>query len=237
MNARVSVVVPVSNQEDHIHHVLETYLRELSALPCDVELIPVVNASSDSSADHCRRLARRHPGVQVVEIEDGGWGRAVRTGLGVSAGSLIAYTNSARTTASDLVRVVNRALHEPDCVVKARRVARDRLNRRVGSLLYNLECRALLGTQTWDVNGTPKVFPRAFEPLMNLTTNDDLIDAEFMARCRRCGYPFVEVPLRATRRHGGRSTTRYGSAMVMYRGVFRLRRELSRVPERSGLSG
>ena len=49
----------------------------------------------------------------------------------------------------------------PNVVVKANRKIREHWTRRLGSLLYNLECRALFDLSNWDVNGTPKVFPRA----------------------------------------------------------------------------
>ena len=48
--------------------------------------------------------------------------------------------------------------------MKANRKIRDNWRRRLGSLLYNLECRALFDLANWDINGTPKVFPRALRP-------------------------------------------------------------------------
>jgi hypothetical protein len=53
--------------------------------------------------------------------------------------------------------------------VKANRKIRDHWSRRLGSLLYNLECRALFDLSVWDVNGTPKVFPRSCDRAAQLT--------------------------------------------------------------------
>jgi hypothetical protein len=100
--------------------------------------------------------------------------------------------------------------------------------RRLGSLLYNLECRALLDLANFDINGTPKAFPRSFSALSHMERNDDLIDAEFCALCRRYDYPVVEVPIPATPRHGGRSTTNLASAARMYQGVLAVRRSVDR---------
>jgi hypothetical protein len=110
----------------------------------------------------------------------------------------------------------------PDVVVKANRKIRERWTRRLGSLLYNLECRALFDLSSWDVNGTPKVFPRSFAKLLALTRDDDLIDAEFSWICRREGYRMLEVPIFSSRRHGGTSTTTLLSAVRMYAGAYRL---------------
>ena len=61
---------------------------------------------------------------------------------------------------------------------------------------------------------------------VELKSDDDLIDLEFNAICREQAIPVLEVPIFSTSRHSGRSTTNLGSALRMYSGVFRLRREL-----------
>jgi hypothetical protein len=91
-----------------------------------------------------------------------------------------------------------------------------------------LECRALFDLSYWDINGTPKVFPRKFDKLLALTREDDLIDAEFNVICRRENYPVIEVPILSYRRHGGRSTTSYRSAVRMYLGALQMWNDLRR---------
>ncbi len=88
--------------------------------------------------------------------------------------------------------------------------------------LYNLECRMLFDSPVWDINGTPKIFPRQFKPLLEFSREDDLIDAEFIALCRKYDYPILEVPVLSTKRHSGKSTTNYNSALKMYIGAYLL---------------
>ncbi len=90
----------------------------------------------------------------------------------------------------------------PQTVIKATRLGRSGL-RKIGSALYNRECRLLHKVPCLDVNGTPKLFPRSFDRLLELTRDDDLIDLEFLMICRREGYPVEEIPIVAGRRHGG----------------------------------
>jgi hypothetical protein len=118
------------------------------------------------------------------------------------------------------------AVAHPDVVIKANRKIRENWKRRLGSLLYNLECRVLFDLACWDINGTPKVFPRVFDKLLALSRDDDLIDAEFNAICRRENYRMLEVPIFSHRRHGGTSTTNYRSALRMYRGAYQMRRSM-----------
>jgi hypothetical protein len=77
------------------------------------------------------------------------------------------------------------------------------------------------------VNGTPKVFPRSFSKLLELERDDDLIDVEFLVACLREGYPLIEVPILATERHGAESTTSYRSAVRLYTGAWRMKRDHS----------
>jgi glycosyltransferase involved in cell wall biosynthesis len=217
----ISIVLPVYNQADHIGAIVDEYSRALTRIATPHELLLVVNGCRDDSLAECRTLADRHAAVRVLECEPG-WGRAVEAGLAAANGDLLCYTNSARTAPNDLVLLLLYGLAYPDVIVKANRKIRDSWWRRGGSLLYNLECRALFDLSFWDINGTPKVFPRRFEKLLRLSEPGDLIDAEFSVICRRNDYPVVEVPMFSTRRHGGYSTTNYRSALRMYWGAVRL---------------
>ncbi len=222
----MSVVLPVYNQADHLGRVVDGYEAALSRIPNPHELILVPNACRDASPEVCRALADRYEAVRTTYSERGGWGRAVKAGLREARGDLLCYTNSARTGPQDLALLLLYALVYPDTVVKARRAIRDDWRRWLGSSLYNLECRALFRFDQRDVNGTPKVFPRRFDKLLRLSRDDDLIDAEFNAVCRRENYPVLEVPILSRRRHGGTSTTRCRSAVNMYWGAYQLWRAL-----------
>jgi len=162
-----SVVLPVYNQADHIETVLREYLKALDRLDFPTEILPVINGPRrDKSLEICRSLEQQDQRIRTLCIDQGGWGRAVRHGLAQAGGDLICYTNSARTTAKDLVLMLLYGSVHDDCVVKANRKIRENWKRRLGSLLYNLECRYFFDLAYWDINGTPKVFPRSFTPLM-----------------------------------------------------------------------
>ena len=129
------------------------------------------------------------------------------------------------TTPEILALMLAYATAYPHVVLKANRRLRQSFRRRLGSLLYNLEARQLFNLSIWDINGTPKLFPRTFDRLLHLTRDDDLIDLEFAVVCRSESYPLLEVPILVNERHGGRSTTNYRSAARMYVGAYRLKRE------------
>jgi glycosyltransferase involved in cell wall biosynthesis len=221
----ISIILPVHNQADHIGGVVEEFAKALAKVPRRHEVLLIVNNCRDESLSVCERLATQISDVQVVHSHKGGWGLAVKLGLQQARGDLLCYTNSARTTGQDLTLILLYAMAYPNVIVKADRKIRDSWWRRLGSLVYNLECRALFDMATWDVNGTPKVFPRSFSKLLQLSEDGDLIDAEFSAVCRTENYPVIEVPVLSTRRHGGKSTTGFRSAVRLYWGAYQLRKK------------
>ncbi len=222
----VSIILPIYNQADHLAQIVDDYEGALTRIQNPHELILALNACRDDSSIVARELAAKYPSVKVLETESGGWGLSIKMGLHNARGDILCYTNSARTTGQDLVLALLYAIVFPSVVIKANRRIRENWRRRFGSLLYNLQCRSMFDLPTWDINGTPKVFPRKFEKLLNLRSDDDLIDAEFNVVCQRAGYPILELPMFSSRRHGGKSTTTLRSAFRLYRGAFRLRRML-----------
>jgi glycosyltransferase involved in cell wall biosynthesis len=221
----LSIVLPVYNQADHVRDVVAKYEAALGNVPIAREMILVPNGCTDDSEAICAQLAKEFPSVRVKVSDRRGWGHAVRLGLAESRGDPICYTNLSRTQPEDLTLLLLYAVANPGVVIKANRKIREGALRRFGSLLYNLECRLLFDLSYWDINGTPKVFPRKFQKLVTISREDDLIDLEFNVICRRENLPVLEVPIFSNRRFGGRSTTNLGSAFRMYWGAYQMWRE------------
>lgn len=219
---RVSIVLPVHNQAEHIGSIVPSYVEALRRAPYPFELILVANACRDASPAVCRELAHEHAEVRVIESVPGGWGLAVRLGLAAATGEILCYTNSARTDARDLVLMIVYAAANPGAAVKAHRKSRESLGRKIGSLLYNLQGRVLFDLPTWDINATPKVFPRTLYEKLDLRADGDLVDLEFYVKCSRLEEPVIEVPIYRWTRHEGRSTTSLRTAVRLYSGATRL---------------
>lgn len=224
----VSVVLPVHRQAEQVADLGRCFATAIQKVGVDYEILFVVNGPQDGTLEAARAVASSTPHLRVTHTAQAGWGHAVRVGLETAKGDLICYTNTARTPDDVLTAIVAHAITNSGMVVKATRRTRDNWVRRLGSVLYNLECRALFDLPYFDINGTPKVFPREFSALLQLRQDDDLIDAEFMTECRSHGYPVVEIPIVPTPRRGGRSTTSVSSAFRMYAGALALHRDMRR---------
>ena len=163
---RISVILPVYNQADHIGPVIDGYRTALESANLSFELLPIVNGKrKDSSAEICSALADAHPSIRTFVIDEGGWGRAVRHGLAQARGEILCFTNTARTTADDLLLLLLYGVTHPDVVVEGEPPdSREPAPARGVAALQPRVPRAF-DLSAWDVNGTPKVFPRRFEPL------------------------------------------------------------------------
>lgn len=221
-NSLVSIILPVHNHADHITQVVDEYVTALSRIANPVELLLVVNGCRDNSLEVCNALASKYSSVRVIFSQKGGWGLAVRLGLEQARGELLCYTNTARTGAQDLQLLILYAVANPGSVVKAHRHSRESLTRKLGSFLFNFECRALLDLATWDVNATPKVFSREIYEHIQPQLDNDLIDLEVYQKCHQLNVIILEVPIYARTRFGGKSTTNMRSALRMYWGALKM---------------
>ncbi|MES2703044.1 MAG: glycosyltransferase [Bacteroidota bacterium] len=218
-----TVILPLYKQVGHAEHLYNTYTQHLSAMSDSWELLFIVNGANDGAVEKLNSI-NKFPNVKVLWLEKGGWGRAVKFGLAQGAGKYLCYTNSARTEIEDLIMILNYARVNNDNVVKATRIIREKMTRKIGSTLYNLECRILFQVPIWDVNGTPKVIPQKVYQQLDIESDDDLIDAEIVIKCVRKGVKIIEIPVISTTRISGSSTTNYASAYKMYKGLFRFRK-------------
>ena len=201
---KISIILPVRNQADHIVEIVEQYIKAIDFIATEFFLI--VNGSTDHSIWQCHALSQRYSNIHIRGFKERGFGLAVKHGLKYAKGNYLCYTNSARTSAEDLKKAIKYAITN-DAVIKTSRRLKEKFLRTLGSMVYNLECRLLFDLYYSDVNGTPKIWPRKFNKLMNLQSEDSLIDLEFCIICQKEKYPVLEMPTFAVKRHGGKSST------------------------------
>ena len=218
-----SLILPFYKQTSSLLNTIAQYEKALTKFPGRYEMILVMNGMPEAEAAQLPwEELHRWQTVKVLVSEKAGWGLAVKLGLQAAKGETICFLNSARTSPADLLAALLFSWANPNTVLKVDRKIRDNILRRVGSFLYNIECRMLFDLSYWDINGTPKIFPRKFAKLLDLKQENDLLDLEFNIICRRENYPILEIPTFSVKRQGGVSTTTWRSAVKLYVGAYRL---------------
>lgn len=222
----VSVILPLYKQDEQLPGLIATYTSALNKSLEHWELILVLNGEIQNTLEILKPLVLNHKNVKYFHLEKSGWGRAVKKGLSEASGDFVCYTNSARTDVEDLMLMFRYARVNDNVVVKAKRIVRENFFRWMGSAIYNLENRFLFNTPVWDVNGTPKIFPSKILKQIEIVSEDDLIDAEIMAKCFKNNIPIIEIPVVNHRRISGKSTTNIISAGKMYWGLLKLKKKI-----------
>jgi dolichol-phosphate mannosyltransferase len=92
---KISVIVPIYNEEDNIVPLFEALFSVLSKLPPDCEIIAVNDGSTDHSYERLSALAERHREVIVINFRRNfGQTAAIMAGIDYSAGEILVFIDS-----------------------------------------------------------------------------------------------------------------------------------------------
>ena len=84
---KISVIVPVYNVEKYLRACLDSVVRQTLK---DIEIICVDDGSTDDSLNILRDYEKKDPRVKVISQENGGYGKAMNTGLDAAVGEYMA---------------------------------------------------------------------------------------------------------------------------------------------------
>lgn len=134
---KVSVVVPVYNEQDNILPLAEE-LQRLAAVIPDFEALLVDDGSSDQTWERIRQARALHPAVRGIRYEKNrGQSSAMLTGLREAAGDvLVTLDGDMQNNPADIPRLLE-AMGDADAVCGYRAKRKDTWARRVGSRLAN----------------------------------------------------------------------------------------------------
>lgn len=88
---KVSVLVPVYNNEQYLEECLDSLLAQSLA---DLEVICINDGSTDGSPWILRQYERKDDRVRVIDQENGGFGKAMNAGLDAATGDWIGFVES-----------------------------------------------------------------------------------------------------------------------------------------------
>src|SRR5205085_1611544 len=149
-----------------------------------------------------------------VEVNEG-YGNGVLAGLPLCTAPWVGVIPAdGQVDAEDVVRLYDAAVVAGDRVVAKvrRRFRMDGPLRKVVSVGYNLLVRALWPRlESIDVNGSPKLMPRAVVTAMRLESKRWFLDPELMIKAHYLGVRVIEFNVFARMRGNGLSHVRPGT--------------------------
>jgi dolichol-phosphate mannosyltransferase len=195
---RVSVVVPVYNEEETVAQVLEA----LASLPLELEVIVVDDASTDRTWSILQALRQREPFSSYCYLRhthNQGKGVALRTGFRHTTGDLVLVQDAdLEYDPQEIPLLVQRwleAAHPHVAVYGCRDLSRQQWITRWGNRFLTAMTNLLYGCQLSDMETGYKLLPGAIAPLLPMTGRRFEIEPEITACLIQAGLHILEVPI------------------------------------------
>lgn len=229
---KLSIVVPAFNEEIRLQPMLDAYTAFFTPrYGAEMELIIVVNGSTDRTEPIAREAARRHPQVRaIIEPRSIGKGGALLLGFQAARGELVGFVDADGSTPPEAFQDLVDHLGEAGAIIASRWMPgaqvspRQPLKRRIASRVFNRLVRVLFGLRITDTQCGAKLMKGAAlrEVLPRLGTTRWAFDVDLLFQLRRAGYRIIERP--TVWRDVGGSRLKVGRASFeMFVAVWRLR--------------
>ncbi|HEY1908538.1 MAG TPA: glycosyltransferase family 2 protein [Myxococcaceae bacterium] len=198
---RLTVVIPVYNEERILPSALADLTAGLDARRLDYEVLLAENGSTDGTQALLQRLTRDNPRLRWFHSNTPNYGAALKQGMLDARGEIV-FCDEIDLCDLSFYDQALELLADPslDMVVgsKAARGASDRrpLIRRVATRVHNGLLRLLLGFQGTDTHGLKAFRRERLLPVARACIVDrDVFASEFVVRAWRGGFKVLEIPV------------------------------------------
>lgn len=198
---RVSVVVPVYNEEKTVANVLKL----LSEVPLDLEVVVVDDASTDNTWEILQQVRQQEPynTYRYVRHErNQGKGAGLRTGFGLVSGDLVTVQDAdMEYDPQDLPALVHKWEEaiaqgkEKVAVYGYRNLSGQKLTTRWGNRFLTAMTNILFGSSIHDMETCYKMFPGELAGALPMEGRRFEIEPEITACILQAGYTILEVPI------------------------------------------
>ncbi|MGE4131817.1 MAG: glycosyltransferase family 2 protein [Bdellovibrionales bacterium] len=201
---KLSIVVPVFNEAEHLTENLDTLLGEVEQYFKNFEIIVVSDGSTDETNLHLVRF--RHPNVRpLFSLKNTGKGAAVRKGFEMATGKYILFIDGGLEIHPKEIRIFMglMALYQVDIVIGSKRHPQSRVEypwyRQLLSWMFQKMIRFLFDIDVTDTQVGIKLFRREVIDaiLPHLQIDRYGFDLELLSLAKMCGYgQTLEAPIR-----------------------------------------
>ncbi len=200
---RISVVIPVYNEEETVAQVLES----LSRVPLNLEIVVVDDASTDRTWDILQELRQKKPFDTyryVRHTHNQGKGAGLRTGFSLISGDLVTIQDAdMEYNPQDLSALVCRWKDAGDArvvVYGVRDLTPQKFITRWGNHFLTIVTNILYGCHIHDMETCYKLMPGVLARALPMEGRRFEIEPEITACVIQAGYTILEVPISYTPR-------------------------------------
>jgi glycosyltransferase involved in cell wall biosynthesis len=232
----LSLFYPMYNEEGNCREAVRRAQKVLPRVARDYEIILVNDGSRDRTAEIAEAEAAADAHVRVVHHPvNRGYGAALQSGIRAARFPWIFYTDGDNQFDLEELPGFLALRHEAELVIGYRRPRSDPWIRRFNAAGFNLLCWMLLGVHVRDIDCAFKLFRASIFQGMPLNAQGATIDLEILARARRNGAHWRELPVRHfPRRVGSQTGANLKVILRAFRELHHLRRDLAREARAAG---
>jgi len=195
---RISVIVPVFNEEETVAQVLES----LAQVPLDLEVIVIDDASTDRTWEILQELRAKEPFGSyrfLRHSHNQGKGAGLRAGFGMATGDLVTIQDAdMEYDPQDIPALVKKwesAGNNQTAVYGYRNFAGQKLTTQWGNRFLTLMTNMLFGARIHDMETCYKLLPGALARALPMQGRRFEIEPEITACTLMAGYRILEVPI------------------------------------------
>ncbi|MDI3284925.1 glycosyltransferase family 2 protein [Polyangium sp. 15x6] len=203
MDPRISIVIPVYNEEAILHAAVVDLRERLRPFDWSYEIVLAENGSRDRTVEIAAELAAKYPEVRFFSFGEPNYGGALRRGIVEEARGEIIICDEIDLCDADFHKRAVELLDagSVDMVIGSKLLdgsADERpLARHAASIFYNGLLRVTLGFQGTDTHGLKAFTRRALLPIARAcVVEKDVFASEFVIRAYRAGLSIQEIPVR-----------------------------------------
>jgi len=221
----ISVVIPAYNEAENIPSNLKRMVDALSLTGVEFEILPVDDGSTDETAVEIQNMATGDPRVRYVGYkQNGGRGKAIRTGIKVARGRYILTIDCDLSYSEEYLPAMYRLLKdnpEVDFVIgspymkdgSTENVAAKRLwISKLGNVILSAAMRGRIKTLTGILRGYKAEVVRR----LDLESDGKEIHLEILSKALASGYKPLEFPAVLTSRTKGTSKFKFKATALSH---------------------
>lgn len=203
----ITIAIPAYNEEENIEWIINDSLSSLPRYFENYEVLIVNDGSHDSTAKIIDSLAKKYNNVRVIHQPNGGYSKAMLTGIRNAKMDFVAYVPAdGQYTVSDMAKMFP-LMQTSDLVLGYRGIRKDyNIYRKILSYGYLVLLWILFGITVRDLNG-PNIWRTSevnqLKKIYSIKSKGVFLLAEIVARFKSKGLRISEAPSVYRSRRGG----------------------------------
>jgi glycosyltransferase involved in cell wall biosynthesis len=228
----ISILLPAFNEAVQIERCIHEVETAVKAFSKSYEIIVSEDGSTDGTDTVVTKMARSNPNLFLLHSPKRlGKGKSIKNALNFSKGKIITFMDVDLATNLDCLPQLLQVVKENGGMAIGSRLVRGsvvqrRASRTLFSLTYNIVVRLLFLDGIHDHQCGFKTMSREVAEVVLSGSNSDgyFFDTEMIVRCKKLGFPVVEVPVKWSERNKGvskvnpiRDSIKIGKDMLAFR--------------------